>query len=73
MSNRWNQSLHRKINEKRENLKQKQHREEINHKIVQQVEELNRIQEQLEETPLLDSDEEFERFERRIESVEVEE
>lgn len=72
MVNRWNQALHNKINQKREELEQNQHREELTHEIVLKKNRLDEIQEELEDTPLLNSEEEFEEFERKIENIEVE-
>jgi len=72
MSNRWNQALHNKINQKREKLEQQEHREELNHEIVMRKEKLDELQEELEDTPLLNSDEEFEEFERKIENINTE-
>jgi len=72
MSNRWNQALHNKINQKRNELENQEHREELNHEIVRKTERLDEIQEELEDTPLLNSEEEFEEFERKIEAVDDE-
>lgn len=71
MTNRWNQALHNKINEKRNKLENQEYREELTHDIVIKKEKLDELQEELEGTPLLNSEEEFERIERRIESIEV--
>jgi len=73
MSNRWNQALHNKINQKKSELEQQQHREELNHEIVMKKEKLDEIQEEIEDTPLLNSEEEFEELERKIEAVNTEE
>lgn len=72
MTNRWNQALHNKINKKRNELEEQEHREELNHEIVMRKEKLDEIQEELEDTPLLNSDEEFEEFERKIEDINTE-
>ena len=73
MTNRWNQALHNKINQKRNELENQEHREELNHEIVRKTERLDEIQEELEDTPLLNSEEEFEELERKIEAVNTEE
>jgi len=73
MTNRWNQALHNKINQKREKLENQEHREELNHEIVRKTERLDEIQEKIEDTPLLNSAEEFEELERKIEAVNTEE
>lgn len=75
MTNRWRQSLYRQINEKKENLQEQRVREELDHEIVMRIERLEQIERELEEAPLLNSEEEFENFQRKIEAVrdEVEE
>jgi len=73
MSNRWNQALHNKINKKKNQLEEQEHREELNHEIVMKKEKLEELEEELEGTPLLNSEQEFERLEREIESVNTEE
>jgi len=73
MSSRWNRALHNKINQKRNELEEQEHREELNHEIVLKQEKLDEIQEKLEGTPLLNSEEEFEELEREIEAVNTEE
>lgn len=69
MTNRWNQALHNQINKKKSELEE---HEELNHEVVMKEERLDEIQEELEGTPLLNSDEEFEEFERKIEDINTE-
>lgn len=69
MSNRWNRTLHRRINQKQNQIEQK---EQLKHSDWIKKEKLDEIQEELEETPLM-RDEEFEKFERQIESINVNE
>jgi len=73
MTNRWRQSLYRQINKKKNQLEEKQHREELNHETVMKKERLEELEEELAETPLLNSEAEFEEFERKIEAVNTEE
>ena len=66
MSNRWNQALHNQINKKKSELEE---REEIKHETVLKKEKLDEIQEEIKDTPLLNSEEEFEEIERKIEEI----
>ena len=72
MTNRWNQALHNQINKKKSELEEQEHREELNHEIVLKKERLDEIQDDLEGTPLLNSEEEFEEIERKIENINTE-
>jgi len=72
MTNRWRQSLYNEINRKKSELEEQEHREELNHEIVLKKERLEEIEEELEDTPLLNSEEEFENFERKIENISTE-
>lgn len=67
VSNRFNRSLHNKLNEKLSKIREKQ---EISHREVIKKEKLENIQEDLEETPLM-RNEEFEEFERKIEDINI--
>lgn len=69
MTNRWRQSLYRQINQKKENLQKQRIREELDHEVVMRIERLEQIERELHETPLLNNEEEFENFERKIEAV----
>lgn len=69
MSNRWRQALYRKLDEKQNKIEEK---EEITHSDVMAKEDIEGIRESLDDTPLL-RDEEFERFEQKIEDINTEE
>lgn len=72
MTNRWKRGLQTQINQKKEKLQEKRIEEEINHEVVMRIERLEQIERELEETPLLNSEEEFENFERKIENISTE-
>jgi len=72
MTNRWKRGLQTQINQKKEKLQEKRIEEEINHEVVLRIERLEQIERELEETPLLNSEEEFENFERKIENINTE-
>jgi len=69
MSNRWRQALYRKLDEKQNKIEEKQ---ELTHSDVMAKEDIKGIRESLDDTPLL-RDEEFERFEQKIEDINTEE
>lgn len=68
MSNRWRQGLYNKIYEKQEKIKEKQ---KITHRDIIRQEKLEKIEEELDDKPLI-NDAEFERLETRIEQITVE-
>jgi len=72
MTNRWKRGLQTQINQKKEELQEKRIEEEINHEVVLRIERLEQIERELEDTPLLNAEEEFENFERKIENISTE-
>jgi cell division protein FtsX len=72
MTNRWRQSLLNKVNEKKNRLEEKpQEKDGIEYsEMIRKEQRLKDIRQELEDKPLM-SEEKFERFERRIESIRV--